>query len=67
MIYPHTVTLERCSNAGTYKAERFPFCGCQQCWAIWYAKGALKPEEFEAGLAIGNEFWTDFASYFHER
>ena len=65
MIYPHTIVLERCRRADTYRAEQFPTCGCKHCWRIWYAKGALTPEEFEAGMAVGNEFWFDFAVSYH--
>ena len=66
MNYPITLTLERCSHSGNYRAERFPTCGCKQCWNIWMAKATLKPDEFEAGLAVGNEFWNDFATFFHQ-
>ena len=65
MKYPGTITLERCTQSGNYRGERFPACACKQCWNIWYAKASLTPEEFEAGLAIGAEFWNDFAEFFH--
>ena len=65
MNYPGTITLERCTYADKFKGDRFPTCGCKQCWNIWMAKSRLKESEFEAGLAIGTEFWNDFAEFFH--
>ena len=65
MKYPGTITLERCTRASHYRGRTFPTCGCKSCWNIWMAKSTLKPDEFEAGLAVGTEFWNDFADFFH--
>ena len=62
MTVPQTIILDRCSQAGNYRGDLFPTCGCHTCWDIWHAKASMTPEDFGVFLLDVDLAWTKFAA-----